>query len=260
MARGLGKDLVAFAAVAAAAVFGTWLYIRSELDLGTGWTDGAQHYDAVKGERIRYAVWDAPEPVTGDVNGAEAESRPALSPDGRWLVFAVGERGLNADLYVAEVVAGQPRDARPIGHLNTSFDELAPAFAPDGLYFATDRSGAAFGLDLWRAPFSNGVFGMPEPVGGGINTAADETDPTPIPGTPDLVFASNRARGLRTDYDLYRSSPAALVSTGLWARGRSEPTDPTDRGCQGCAQSTSAGAGNGETSCSAWDCSVRKLE
>ncbi len=208
MASNRGKDLVAFGAVVAASVFGTWLFLRTQLDLGAGWTDGTQRFEAVRGERIRYAVWDTPAPFGGDANGADAESRPAISPDGRWLVFAVGERGLNADLWVAELVSGEPTDARPLSILNTERDELAPAFGADGLYFASDRNGAAFGLDLWRAPFANGVFGDAAPIGSGINGAADETDPCPVPGSRDVLFASNRERGARTDFDLYVASPS----------------------------------------------------
>ena len=191
---GRGKDLVAFISVVLAVIWGTWLFVRTRLDLGASWTDGVQRYEEVRGDGIRFAVWDVPEPLSSTVNGEEAEARPAISPDGRWLVFATGERGLNADLFVAELVGGEPRDPRPLAPVNTAFDELAPAFGHDGLYFATDRSGASFGLDLWRAPYTDGVFGEPEPVASGVNTAADETDPYPVPGTRALVFASNRAR------------------------------------------------------------------
>jgi len=202
-----GKDLAALAALLAATIFGTWLFLRHQLDLGAGWTDGTQTYDAVRGERIRYAVWDAPRPLGGEVNGEGRESRPALSPDGRWLVFASGERGLNADLWLAEMVGGEPVEPRPIGILNSPGDELAPAFGPDGIYFASDRAGPSFGLDLWRASFQDGAFGPPEPIGSGINTAADETDPCPLPGSRALLFSSDRPRGARVDHDLYLATP-----------------------------------------------------
>lgn len=222
--KGRGKDIVALGAILGAAIWGTWLFVRSELDLGSGWTDGQQSYDSVRGERIRYAVWDAPRAMAGELNGPEAEAQPAISPDGRWLVFSVGERGLNTDLFVGELVAGEVRDVRPLQMLNTGFDESAPAFGPDALYFASDRGGAQFGLDLWRAPYADGVFSPAEPIGAGINTASDETDPRPIPGTRGLLFSSNRKRGARSDFDLYLAQPSAAPET-LMTSGELEPGD-----------------------------------
>ncbi len=206
------SDLVAIVFFIAAGAFGSYLWLRHELELGAGWSDGSERFELPVGERIRYTVWEAPEPLAPFRFPAEA-SRPALSPDGRLLVFAVGERGLNADLFVARLVNGEPGEPVPLDIVNTGADELAPAFGPDGLWFASDRGGGAFGLDLWRAPYRDGHFDPAEPAGAGINTAADETDPCPL-GTGVLAFASNRARGARVDFDLYRAEqpgPAAVT-------------------------------------------------
>ena len=222
---GRSKDLVALCAIVLASIWGTWLFIRGELNLGSGWTDGEQQYASVRGERIRYAVWDTPEELLGGINGLDAESQPAISPDGHWMVFSVGERGLNSDLFVGELMGGEVRDVRPLNMLNTGFDELAPAFGPDALYFASDRGGAAFGLDLWRAPYADGVFSPAESIGSGINSPSDETDPCPLPGTRQLLFSSNRPRASRTDFDLYVARPA-------------EPTESAPEEIQGAAKQT----------------------
>lgn len=197
------KDAVGILAVLAAVIWGTWLYARQSLQLEAEWTDGSQRYEAAAGEGIRHAVWDNARALDGDVNSDGNEARPAISPDGRFLVFASGEIGLNVDLWIAEIAGDDLINARALGPVNSSADDLAPAFSKDALVFATNRGGAQFGLDIWRAPYSDGVFGEPMPLGFGVNTNEDETDPCPDPNGTGLLFASNRAHGSRGDFDLY---------------------------------------------------------
>jgi hypothetical protein len=67
---------------------------RPYLGQGGLYSDGARTYDpAGRGHPVRYAVWEAPEALPEPVNSAASETRPALSSDGRVLVFASGERG-----------------------------------------------------------------------------------------------------------------------------------------------------------------------
>jgi Tol biopolymer transport system component len=200
---GRSKDLVAGAALAGALGLGGFLLLRARGALGVSWTDGERSFRSETGASVRHAVWDLPEDL-GELGEPGEGSRPALSPDGRWLVFAAGARGLNCELYLAEMVAGVPRGPRPLATLSTSADELAPAFGHGALYFASDRPGGAGKLDLWRAAYEDGAFGPAELLAGGLNSAADETDPAPLPGSRALVFASDRARA---DHDLYLAVP-----------------------------------------------------
>jgi len=190
-----------------AGFFAAWLRFRPYLGNAGSYTDGERVFESA-GERLRFAVWDEPLPLPPSVNGREAESRPAVSPDGRFLVFASGRLGLNADLYLAELEGGEPARARPLAAVNTDADELAPAFASDALYFASNRPGGAGRLDLWRVPFRDGSFGAAEPLGPTVNTAADETDPAPVPGSRAVAFASNRVRERSgEDFDLWLATP-----------------------------------------------------
>ncbi|MDF1800368.1 MAG: hypothetical protein P1V81_14415, partial [Planctomycetota bacterium] len=240
MRKHLDKDLVALFALLAAAVWGTWLVARAELELDVEWTDGRVRYEATDGARVRHAIWDDAQLLGGSVNSSGQESRPALSPDGRFLVFATGERGLNVDLWIAEVLgAGAAEglgEARPLARVNSAADDLAPAFGLDGLYFASDRGGAQYGLDLWRVDYADGVFGEPESVGTGINTANDETDPYPA-ADGSLIFASDRPRGGRKDFDLYLATRVHEVR-GELVEGEEAPGS-VDNGTQ------SGGAGSG---------------
>jgi len=200
---GRGKTLVIVVALVAAGFFAAYLRFRPYLGEHATFTDGSRRYGSTVEERIRYAVWDDPRPLPPVVNTPSAESAPTVSPDGRWLVYAGGEVGLNAELYVAELVDGEPVEPCPLVVVNSDADETAPIFGPDGLYFASNRWGGRGGLDLYVAPYRHGVFELPRPLGPGVNTSADESDPAPVPGTTSLTFASNRPRGARVDWDLY---------------------------------------------------------
>ncbi len=229
--RHFGKNAAIVFGLVAAGFVAAWLRFRDHLDSGK-YTDGARTYDTKDAGAVRYAVWELPEPLVGALNASANESRPALSPDGRLLVFVSGDRGSNSDLYVAELKNGEPGTPEPLAAVDTTADELSPSFSGDALYFASDRPGGAGGLDLYRAPYSNGVFSAPERLGDAVNTSADECDPAPRPGTREIVFASNRgdrgasARGggssaREAGFDLYvadlgaegeAARPAALVA------------------------------------------------
>lgn len=226
----LGKNVVIVLSLVAAGFFAAWLRFRPYLGTEGRYTDGVRQYDSIVEEPLRYALWDAPEQLPPEVNTDAHESRPALSHDGRWLVFVAGELGLNAELWLAEMRDGRPRDARPLYELNTPEDDLAPAFARDALYFASNRAGGAGGLDLYAAPYADGELGPAVRLEGGLNTRVDETDPAPLPGwaglpgpgeppgSAALAFASTRpppqGAPRRRGFDLYFATPEA---GGAWS-------------------------------------------
>jgi len=197
------REFVACAALGSALVLGARLLVRSHDVLGARWSDGLREFTPHDDGRVRHAVWEPAEELSelGPGRGA------TLSPDGRWLVFAAGERGLNAELWRAEVHGAGFGPPEPLGELNSPADELAPCFGADALWFASDRPGGQGGLDLLRAPYADGVFGQPERLAPGLNSPADESDPACEPDSEGLVFASNRARRARADFDLYRAVP-----------------------------------------------------
>lgn len=198
------KDLVALVALLGAGGLLAVRRLPSLLFERASYSDGAAVYQDLG--LVRHAVWGAPERLGAGVNTEAREGRPALASDGRWLVFAVGEPGLSADLWMAPIEAGEPGEASPLSGLNTSADELAPAFGDGGLYFASDRAGGAGGYDVWFAPFDDGLAGEPVALDEGVNTPADELDPAAVTmpsGARVLAFASNRALDGRGDFDLY---------------------------------------------------------
>jgi len=221
-----GKNAVIVLALIGAGFFAAWLRFRPFLGNEGAFSDGTRTYDVRLAEEVRFAVWDAPEVLAGDVNTNENEWRPALSPDGRHIVFVVGEAGLGSDLWIADMVGERAVDPRPLAALNTAADELAPCFAGSALYFSSNRRGTKGGLDIWRVSYDRGQFGVVEELEDGINTKADETDPTAIPGSENLIFASNRARARRTDFDLYTSIAAAEFAALAEAAQAADPAAP----------------------------------
>ncbi|QDU85956.1 WD40-like Beta Propeller Repeat protein [Planctomycetes bacterium Pla163] len=220
------KNLVIVGALLGAGFALAWLRFRPHLAHDGHFTDGRGSLELSEVERLRYAIWDAPEVVLGDLNGPGSETRTTVSPDGRFVVFASGERGVDADLYVGALDGERVTDVRALDELNGPFDEVAPRFGALGLYFASNRPGGEGGLDLFRASFDTGglaglfggvSFATPRRIEGGLNSSADDTDPAPVPGTAtngreQLVFASNRSArgtpGAPRVHDLFHARPA----------------------------------------------------
>ena len=170
---------------------------------------------------MRYAVWDRPVALTGAASTAtRAERRPALSPDGRHLVFVVGERGLGADLYIADIVDGVMLDPRPLSILNTPRrTRSAPCFARGSLYFASDR----LGIVGWTRPVPRDATTWTDCSqeaerlnAWGVNSPADDTDPAPVPGQcRDRVLLEPwqpRRTSRLESYDLYIAQAATAVA------------------------------------------------
>ncbi|MHC5210435.1 MAG: hypothetical protein ACYTG2_06950 [Planctomycetota bacterium] len=209
----LGRYVVISVALMAAGFFGAYLRFLPYLSNESRYTDGRSVYELSEIDQLRFAVWDEPVPLPPAINTDAHEGRAALSPDGTLLVFAVGEPGLNVDLWVADMVDGEPVDPRPLDRANSIGDDVAPAFDRDALFFASNRPGSR-GFDIWRAEYADGVFDAPERLSDALNSEYDETDPAPVPGAGDLVFASDRPRGLRRDLDIYRAVPREAGSDG----------------------------------------------
>ncbi|MBC8405604.1 MAG: PD40 domain-containing protein [Planctomycetes bacterium] len=214
-----GKNIVIVLALLGAGFFLAFIRFKPHLEDATSWTDGEHIYQDQKPENIRYALWENPAAFDSRINSAEDEQRPTLSPDGLFLVFASGQPGLNQDLYISEILNGEPQEPRPLFEVNTAFDEASPAFSTDALYFSSNRDGGNGGFDIWKIPYQGGRFGRAEHLEGLLlNTDADEMDPAPVPGQLAIAFASDRARGARNDFDLYLAQPAGasgLISTAM---------------------------------------------
>jgi Tol biopolymer transport system component len=197
----------------------------------------------------RFSMWSAPANLKTVVNSPQGDFFPAIAKDGLSLYFTSSRpnpRWLTAnwDIYVCTRASvdepwGPPQDLGP--NINTSSDEGAPSFSPDGhlMYFASTRPGGFGGNDIYvsrRHDKRDDVgWEVPDNIGGGtdgVNSAANEASPIvfedPRTGEMTLYFDSNRPGGLgpfggdaaNNGGDIYTSTrrrdgtfgPAAIVA------------------------------------------------
>ncbi len=165
------------------------------------YTDGQW---AIRGDllpRGSTLAWQRPTPeieLPGPVLG-----RVQPMPDGALLYGRVQPDG-TSDLVRFDPL--QPAlGAVSLVELNSAGQEFAPALGDDGrLFFTSDRSGGAGGLDLWVARVEGRVFTAPRPLAE-LNTEADESDPAPAPDG-GLVFV----RRVRDDAATTPATPTLL--------------------------------------------------
>jgi outer membrane protein OmpA-like peptidoglycan-associated protein/tetratricopeptide (TPR) repeat protein len=121
----------------------------------------------VRGEELSF--------VSSNYNTAH----PAVSPDGRFLVFASDMKGGQGamDLYVCERQDGGTWGTpKALGtHINSAGNEVFPYFHIDGsLYFSSNWHPGFGGMDLFRAAPDENGWGLPENLGMPLNSARDD--------------------------------------------------------------------------------------
>jgi dipeptidyl aminopeptidase/acylaminoacyl peptidase len=127
----------------------------------------------------RFELVVPPQTMTQDKN-------PAVSPDGRWLVFAsTRERADGTSLWIAPLAAS----ATPRRLTTSDAIDAHPVWTPDGsaIVFASTRDGGEY--NLWRLPIANGTPGEPTQL---TTAPGHEVTPTIAPdGT--IVYAAVEA-------------------------------------------------------------------
>jgi peptidoglycan-associated lipoprotein len=135
---------------------------------------------------------------TGGKNSASMEvGACAFTQDGRTMYFTyskpINGKDLGAKIYKSERASGEwgePQEVKLFA--DSSITVGHPALNPTGdtIYFASDAFGGQGGKDIWMAELEGDQWVNPQPLGKGINTAADEMYPY-VHADGTLYFASN---------------------------------------------------------------------
>ncbi len=139
------------------------------------------------------------------VNSTADDVDPCVAPTGA-LVFASRRSG-RYDLLVAQRGADGWHAPATIDGVNTAADERAPALSPDGrtLWFASNRAGGAGGFDIYKTVQLHDAW-LPAAPLAALNTAADESDPSPTDAGFTLWFARDGALLRAQSRELFRWS------------------------------------------------------
>jgi len=148
--------------------------------------------------RLENGAWSAPEDVPFAAAPEYTDMDPAVSPDGKTLVFIStrpvdGEPRRDQDVwYVKRDGDGWGEPVNLGEHVNSPEDELYPSIAADGtIYFASDRTGQ---WDIYRTrPQGDGMYGPAERLDAPLNSdEVWEFNPDISPDGETLVFTMLR--------------------------------------------------------------------
>lgn len=153
--------------------------------------------------------WSKAINMGGVLNTVQKEGAPALSADGRTLVFSrdVGEERQNFDLFISTYDGEEWTTPKALPNpVNTSAYESTPSLSADGrtMIFSSRRRGGKGSKDLWIThQKEDSTWTFPVNLGSKVNTKKSEEVPFLHPNGIDLYFASEGHNGLG-GYDIYK--------------------------------------------------------
>ncbi|HEY4151085.1 MAG TPA: OmpA family protein [Chitinophagaceae bacterium] len=158
-----------------------------------------------------------PRNLGDSVNSNVSEYFPALTIDGKRLIFTRKVRGLNEDFYETFRKDSSWTLAKPLeGNINTNYNEGAQSISQDGqwLIFTGCNFPEGYGsCDLYISYNTPDGWSVPENMGGKINSESWESAPSLSPDKRDLYFASTRPGGYGGS-DIYVSH---RLPNGRWS-------------------------------------------
>jgi len=152
----------------------------------------------------RSDAWSEPERLAAPVNTEFFDSWPSLTDGGVLYFFSNREGGLGGlDLYRSELGDFSVGAVENLGEvINTEHHDHDPFIAPDESYlvWCSDRPGGLGENDLYVSfRRSDGKWTVPQNLGEGVNTPADDTRPSVTADGKYLFFVSD-ASGNRDIY------------------------------------------------------------
>lgn len=157
-------------------------------------------------------VWQTPQVASFSKNTAWKDIDPAISPDGKTLIFqsnrpVPGKPERNGfDIWAVSKIAEGWGEAYHLGNvINTDASESSASIAANGnIYFMKNNEDAAQQSDLYVSRFINGAYQTPENLGAPINSIERESNPYIAPDESYLIYFSTKPGGYG-DVDLYIS-------------------------------------------------------
>jgi hypothetical protein len=164
--------------------------------------------DIAVSTRTSDGMWQAPVPFSRTINSSYFEGSAAISGDGNVLYF-ISERPTGkgrGDVYVSRRTTGGVWE-KPVlldGAVNTAADEKFVATNADGsvLYFSSNGHPGYGDYDMYRTERVNGTWAIPVNLGGGINTAREESTFSVSPDGKSMLLAAVLPDGFG-DRDIY---------------------------------------------------------
>jgi peptidoglycan-associated lipoprotein len=176
---------------------------------------------ATRGGEIMYATrsggqWTEPQTITLFNDSSIMAAHPAISPDGKFLVFVSDKKdGFGGkDLYQTEKDGDKWTVPENLGDkINTSGNEMFPSFSPDGtLYFSSDGHQGFGGLDIFSAKKDSLGQWVVENLLSPINTSFDDFGITFSGVEKNGYFTSNRGSGKVVDNIYYFEIPEIVYA------------------------------------------------
>ena len=174
-------------------------------------------------------LYDAPEnEQQNDTAGGGKQAAIAemgvccFTPDGRTMLFTyskpINGKDLGAKIYRSDRASGEwgePQEVKLFADSSITVGHPALNAAGDTLYFACDDPRGEGGKDIWCAELDGSEWVNPQPLGKGINTAADEMYPY-VHADGTLYFASNGHPGYG-GLDIYKAErDTNFTDTVVW--------------------------------------------
>ncbi len=140
-----------------------------------------------------------PKNLGDSINSIDSEYFPALTIDGRTLVFTRRLRGRNEDFFMShQTLAGWSLANTLNGEINSSLNEGAQTLSLDGqlLVFTGCNFPDGYGnCDLYFSIRNRNGWSLPKNMGDMVNTEAWESAPSLSPDKRELYFASSMPGG-----------------------------------------------------------------
>jgi outer membrane protein OmpA-like peptidoglycan-associated protein/tetratricopeptide (TPR) repeat protein len=159
----------------------------------------------------------APQNAGSGVNSTENEYWPALSLDGKELVFTRRLQNINEDFYYSKTTAENWSAAKPLeGNVNTPQSEAAQKISADGewmVFTANNRRDGFGNYDLYISYKTPLGWSTAENLGSNVNSDQWDSQPCLSPDKKELYFASRRFGGFG-GIDIY---VCHLLPNGRWS-------------------------------------------